>query len=143
MGWVVARQRRRQAQRDGDHTDTLSFVVHERMQYAAARKRVSRFASLVSLYSDFFLSALATQAERDVETRVKHTLLRLIAEDFLPVHDFPPGPVELPITQGDIAEMTFLTRNSVGPVLRRLEQQGAIALGYRKTTIMDRSLLRP
>ncbi len=70
--------------------------------------------------------------ETDARNRIIGTLLRLS----LPT---PPdrGPVELPVTQGELAEMAGLSRNPVGPVLRELEVAGKINCRRRRIRILD------
>lgn len=102
----------------------------------------ARTSSLAAGFADLMIEIVAAQAEKDVAYRVKLTLLRLLGECFIPGCEYPGDPVELPVAQKDIAEMAFLTRNAVGPVLKQLERVGAISIGYRKTTVLNRALLR-
>jgi len=100
-----------------------------------------RLVTLASIYLDFFNLLYADNSNRDIEVRTSAAILRLLGERWLPGCGFPGDPAEIPVTQDEIAELAQLSRNAVGPILRALEQAGAISLGYRKITILNRSLL--
>ena len=59
----------------------------------------------------------------------------------MPNSHVPGDPVELAVTQTEIAELAHVTRNAVAPILKDLERKGAISIGYGKTTVLDRRLL--
>lgn len=52
------------------------------------------------------------------------------------------GPVSLPLTQADLAELAGATRPTVNRVLRTLEDDGAIALARGRIDVRDRAALR-
>ena len=100
-----------------------------------------RLVTLSSIYLDFFNLLYADNSNRDTEARTKAAIRRLLGERWLPGCEFPSDPVEIPAAQDELAELAHLSRNAVGPILRKLEQAGAISLGYRKITVLNRSLL--
>ncbi|GAA4694326.1 Crp/Fnr family transcriptional regulator [Nocardioides conyzicola] len=51
------------------------------------------------------------------------------------------GPTTIPLTQEHLAELVGGTRPSVNQILRRLEDQGVVALGRGKVTVLDRARL--
>lgn len=102
----------------------------------------SRVGALTSIYMKFFLLAYTDNSSKDINVRTKAAILRLLGEGWLPKSDVPGDPVELAITQNEIAELAHVTRNAVAPILKDLERQGAISIGYRKTTVLDRRILR-
>lgn len=51
-------------------------------------------------------------------------------------------PVEAPLSQEELAAMANLSRTSVSAILRDLEEEGLIKLGYRTVTIQHPALLR-
>lgn len=53
-----------------------------------------------------------------------------------------PGPVSLPLTQADLAELAGATRPTVNRVLRTLEDGGVIALARGRIDVRDRAALR-
>ena len=46
-------------------------------------------------------------------------------------------PIVIAVTQSDLAEMSAAGRLSVNLVLKRLEEQGIIQIGYRRICILD------
>jgi len=101
-----------------------------------------RLVTLGSIYLDFFKVLYADNSGKDIDARTRAAVRRLLGESFLPGCEFPGDPIEIPVTQDEIAELTRLSRNAVGPILRTLERAGAISLGYRKITVLNRSLLQ-
>ena len=101
-----------------------------------------RLVTLASIYLDFFNLLYADNADKDIEARTRAAIRRLLGERFLPGCEFPGDPVEIPVAQDEIAELARLSRNAVGPILKELERAGAISLGYRKITVLNRSLLQ-
>lgn len=100
-----------------------------------------RLMTLASIYLDFFNVLYADNSDKEIGARTRAAIRRLLGERFLPGCEFPGDPVEISVTQEEIAELAHLSRNAVGPILRKLEQAGAISLGYRKITVLNRSLL--
>jgi len=101
-----------------------------------------RLVSLSSIYIHFFSLLHADNANRNIEARTRATVRRLLGERWLPGCEFPGDPEEIFVTQDEIAELANLSRNAVGPILRKLEQAEAISLGYRKITVLNRNLLQ-
>ena len=72
---------------------------------------------------------------RDPQQRCAATLLRLAGLRHAPPR--PIGPVELDITQTDLAHMTNLSRNSVGAILRSLRDERVLEVEYGQLLIHD------
>ncbi len=56
--------------------------------------------------------------------------------------DAEDGPVDIEISQDDMAFLSNLARNTVGLILRKLERDGLIELRYRRVRIVDAARLR-
>ena len=52
------------------------------------------------------------------------------------------APIDMPLTQEDIAAAATLTRKTAGIILRSLEEEGHIALGYRNLSLVALPALR-
>lgn len=72
---------------------------------------------------------------RDPQQRCVATLLRLAG--FRHGTPRPMGPVELDITQADLAHMTNMSRNSIGAILRGLRESKLIEVDYGQLIILD------
>ncbi|MDW4551501.1 Crp/Fnr family transcriptional regulator [Defluviimonas sp. D31] len=94
----------------------------------------------VSMF-DHALRIMSAQKLETPEDRVSATLLLLVGEGQLFGRGSEGEQAEFPLSQLDISDLTGLSRNAVGPVLRRLQTKGAIELGYRHFKIVDRRLL--
>lgn len=82
---------------------------------------------------------LADLLIRDARLRCVAVLLRVAGCRMGP----PPGAaITVPVSQDDFAAMTNLSRGSAGAVLRGLEAEGQIRLGYRSITIIAPPRLR-
>jgi len=51
------------------------------------------------------------------------------------------GPTTIPLTQEHLAELVGGTRPTVNQILRKLEDEGVVALGRGKVTVLDRAWL--
>ncbi len=77
---------------------------------------------------------------RDTSRRCIATLLRLCG-----CRTADPDPMlsgASPVTQDELASMANMSRNKAGEVLRELEAQGLITLGYRTVTVRNGAALR-
>lgn len=54
----------------------------------------------------------------------------------------PEGPIIVQVSQDELGAIGGLSRKTVGRVLKDLERQGLVAVGYREVTIIDPGLLR-
>ena len=72
---------------------------------------------------------------RDPQQRCVATLLRLAG--FRHGTPRPMGPVELDLTQSDLAHMTNMSRNSIGAILRGLRDSKLIDVDYGQLIILD------
>lgn len=82
------------------------------------------FAELTVSHLDNALLLASALAVTDSRSRIALTLYRL-AWSFREIAD----RFELPCTQSEIAEMAGLSRNSAGPILRRMATEGLIQIG--------------
>jgi CRP/FNR family transcriptional regulator, cyclic AMP receptor protein len=85
-------------------------------------------------------SGLADLLIRDSRLRCIAVLLRISNCRYGPL--MTSGEVTTPLAQDEFAAMANLSRGSVGEVLRSLEADGLISLGYRNVTLHDPSRLR-
>ena len=92
------------------------------------------------IYGDVSQTVAADLLIRDSERRCAAVLLRLGAIRFAGPRD--GEPVEVPVTQQDLAGAANLSRNSAGTMVQRLKARGLIAPGYRGVTICAPATLR-
>jgi len=92
------------------------------------------------IYGDISQTIAADLLIRDSERRCAATLLRLGGYRFAGPED--KEPVEVPVTQAELAGAAGLSRNSVGTMVQRLKARGLIDLGYRGITIRAPPTLR-
>ncbi len=95
---------------------------------------------LAIIYGDVSQNVAADLLIRDSERRCAAVLLRLGGGRFAGPED--KEPVEVPVTQTELAGAANLSRNSVGTMLHRLKARGLIELGYRGMTIRAPAALR-
>ncbi len=95
---------------------------------------------LAIIYGDISQTVAADLLIRDNERRCAAVLLRLGGRRFADPE--VNGPVEVPVTQAELAGAANLSRNSVGTMLSRLARRGLIELGYRVTTVASPAALR-
>lgn len=84
--------------------------------------------------------AIADLMLRDHRKRLAAALLRAAGVR----SEMPPAdrPVEVDLSQADIAAMANVTRTTAGATLRRLEQAGLLTTGYGRVTILSPERLR-
>ncbi len=95
---------------------------------------------LAIIYGDASQNVAADLLIRDNERRCAAVLLRLGGKRFADPQD--TAPVEVPVTQTELAGAANLSRNSVGTMLSRLARRGLIGIGYRGATILSPAALR-
>ena len=98
-------------------------------------RRWTGFVQLAILNGQLAMGAAYDLMLRNPLQRCAATLLRLAGLR----HGQPlvEGPVELDISQADLAHMTNLSRNSVGALLRVLRDQQCVDVDYRQLMITD------
>lgn len=113
-------------------------AVHELM-----RQDPGRWRFIAALTFGNFATATGAVIDlmvRDDLKRVVSVLLRLGGyRSSTPV---PPGPVEIHISQDDIASTANLSRTTAGGILRRLEAEGLVELVYRKVIVLKPDKLK-
>ena len=92
------------------------------------------------IYGDISQTIAADLLIRDSERRCAATLLRLGGRRFAGPED--KKPVEVPVTQEELAGATGLSRNSVGTMVQRLKARGLIEPGYRGVIVSAPAALR-
>jgi CRP/FNR family transcriptional regulator, cyclic AMP receptor protein len=98
------------------------------------------FAALGILYGNSAINVAADLMIRDSKRRCVASILRLADCRFV---DRPGGrPIEAPLSQEDLAAISNLSRTSVSTIVRELENQGLISLGYRTIALLDTDRLR-
>ena len=80
---------------------------------------------------------LREMSTQEVERRVAHTVLRLIASAGRQVND--GVAIDFPISRQDIAEMSGTTLHTVSRILSAWDDRGLVICGRQKLTIRDRS----
>jgi CRP-like cAMP-binding protein len=83
------------------------------------------------------MTALVDSVIPDSRLRCVATLLRISDR-----RNADPSPVTLPISQTDLSQLCNLSRQTSGDVLRALEAEGLVTLGYRSITLNDPARLR-
>lgn len=98
------------------------------------------FAALGIMYGNSAINIAADLMIRDSRRRCVAAILRLADCRFA---DRPGGrPIEAPLSQDELAAMSNLSRTSVSTIVRDLENDGLITLGYRSITLNDTDRLR-
>lgn len=75
----------------------------------------------------------------DPRRRCAATLLRLAGLRHMP--PLSGAPVEIDITQADLAHMACMSRNTAARILKGLRESRCIALGYGNMSVLDPSAL--
>lgn len=98
------------------------------------------FLPLALVYGDTVVTIAADLLIRDSERRCAAVLLWLGGRRFADPAD--AAPVEVPVTQEELAAAANLSRNTAGTVLRKLAARGLIEPGYRGVTMRAPTALR-
>lgn len=98
-------------------------------------RRWTQFAQLAVINGQLAMGAACDLMLRDTRKRCVATLLRL--GGFRHGVPRPFSPVMLDITQTDLANMTNLSRNSVGAILRALKDRQCVDVEYGQLLITD------
>lgn len=121
-------------------TTTLHLPLPAIRTLALTEGEVWRWiAMLTSQHLKIAMGAIVDLMIRDPAERTIAVLLRL-ADRRSPAD--PAGPVAVDTSQEDLAAMTNLSRNAIGTILRRLEAQEMVRIGYRQITLMSPDALR-
>jgi CRP/FNR family transcriptional regulator, cyclic AMP receptor protein len=98
------------------------------------------FLPLALAYGDVAINIAADMLIRGSERRCAAALLRLSGRRFPDQGD--AAPVEIPLSQDELADAANLSRNTTGEVLRKLATRGLIELGYRCIIVHAPTALR-
>ncbi len=93
--------------------------------------------ALVTKLFEVSMTALADTLIPDSRLRCVATLLRISDR-----RNNDTTPVTVPISQNDLSQLCNLSRQTSGDVLRGLEAEGLLTLGYRSITLNNPMLLR-
>jgi CRP-like cAMP-binding protein len=91
-------------------------------------------------YGDLTVTIAADLMIRDSERRCAAALLRLAGCRYASPRDI--SPVEVPLTQNELAGAANLSRNSVGTLLQRLATRGFVEVGYGTVRVRSPAALR-
>lgn len=103
-------------------------------------RRWAAFTLIPVLNNQLAIGAGYDLTLREPLQRCAATLLRLAGLRHGP--PLIPVPLELDITQAELAHMTNLSRNSIGAILRILRERNCVDVDYRQLVITDPDALR-
>lgn len=98
------------------------------------------FMPLALEYGDTAVGIAADLLIRGSERRCAAVMLRLSGCRIRDPSE--PGPLALPLSQDSLAAAANLSRNTVGSLLRKLERNGLVQIGYSTITLRDVPSLR-
>lgn len=85
------------------------------------------------------------EVERRIElisfARVEFRLLSLLA-DFAGLNGATTGPVQVPLSQSEIAQLIGATRETASTTLNQFERRGLVRLGRRQIEVVDPAAIR-
>lgn len=133
----------RRAQLTARTAASVAYVDRDRMlQLCAEDPDASRRVAIITVSMlDHALSVIRAQWSDVPQDRVRAALFRLVGDGLLFGLGNDRDPVTFPVNRSDIAELSGLSRNAVGPILQDFSSKGAIELGYRRLIVIDRHLL--
>jgi CRP-like cAMP-binding protein len=94
----------------------------------------------ITEYANIAANAACDLMIPEKERRVVAVLLRLCDCRFPPPSSGPPQ--EIPLTQSELAAMSNVSRNTLGTILRNLQDAGLISIGYGKIRPLQPEKLR-
>jgi CRP-like cAMP-binding protein len=97
-------------------------------------------AMAIGEYADITANATSDLMIPENERRVVAVLLRLCDCRFSTADGRPPQ--EIPLTQAELAAMANVSRNTLGTILRGLQDEGLISIGYGKIRPLQPESLR-
>ena len=115
---------------------TLIYVPEAGLE-AIARKTPDIWVHFAELASDHLVAAtraMIANAREAPEARIWMHLRLLTGEE--------TTPIEVNITQDELAELSGLSRKTVNLVLKSLQDKGVIEKGYRKIKLLNARALR-
>jgi CRP-like cAMP-binding protein len=130
MRWITATAR----------TEVLVFSVPPAIGNMLLYSDQRLFVFVLQLVTRLFwntMTALADSVIPDSRLRCVATLLRIGGR-----RNADTSPVTLPISQTDLSQLCNLSRQTSGDVLRGLEAEGLVTLGYRSIRLNDPARLR-
>jgi CRP-like cAMP-binding protein len=107
----------------------MQQLLHERPEWW------SFLARAALEYGDIAISAYADSLIQDSDRRCACTLLRIAG--LQPPRRSRPGRQSVPITQEELATLVKVSRSTLLQVLRRFEDRGLVAQGYRELRVVD------
>jgi CRP-like cAMP-binding protein len=128
---IVMRQRAHKVEATAKTIVHLARVPHADINRLLAERPEwwPYFLQPAFFFADIALNLAADLLIRDSERRCAAVLLRLGGRRFLAPDD--EAPVDVLITQDELAGAANLSRNSAGAILKRLAKLGLVEIGYR------------
>jgi CRP-like cAMP-binding protein len=125
-----------------ERTTTLSLSFAEFRELAQVHPGLEHelavlLAARVKRLSDRLVDALFVPSDR----RVVHRLVDL-CDEYAGDREGRPGPVLIPLTQTDLAELAGATRPTANRVLRSLASDGLVQLSRGRILVVDAGALR-
>lgn len=130
MRWITATAR----------TEVLVFTIPAAIGNVLLYTDQRLFVFVLQLVTRLFwnsMTALADSVIPDSRLRCVATLLRIGGR-----RNADAAPVILPISQTELSQLCNLSRQTSGDVLRGLEADGLVTLGYRSITLNNPARLR-
>jgi CRP-like cAMP-binding protein len=117
-------------------TEALAYSTFDALRQA--EPTVDRFLlGLLAGHVDRLSHRLLEALYVGVDRRLARRLLDLAAI----YGDGPGGPVTIPLTQNELADLAGGSRPTVNEILQRLATQGAVSLGRGRVVVVDRAAL--
>lgn len=113
-------------------------AFHELMREDPGRWRYIAGLTFINLVTA--TGAIVDLMVRDDLKRVVSVLLRL--GGYRAIAPNAPGPIDVDVSQEDIASMANLARTTAGSILRRLEADGLVELVYRRVIVVKPDRLK-
>ena len=126
------------ATRDTDLLNLPGYAIREITCKDAATWRLFALATISHL--DVAMGACDDLMIRDPTNRCVAILLRLAGRQKASRGDL--SPVEIDLTQSDIADLANVSRTTLGSVLRKLEEDGKLELSYRRIRLLSPKAMR-
>ncbi|MFV0308367.1 MAG: Crp/Fnr family transcriptional regulator [Desertimonas sp.] len=118
-----------------DRVETLKLLASDLDELRRSHPSIDRFLVGVLTAEVRRLSGLLIEAHyADAETRVRHRLADLIR--LFGAADGVDGPVEIPLTQEELAQLAGTTRATTNRVLRAAAARGELRLGRSALTVV-------
>lgn len=115
---------------------TVLLIPRDMMLEALSNNAPVAVAVLITVArrARFLIDLVGNQITLPLEGRVANMLL--VATSFQSRDADLGDPMELSLSQTDLADIAGISRQALGPILKSLEAAGIIALGYRSVRVL-------